>query len=107
MERKKFLGFIIGGIDEKSLIVWMVLLFLTSLSFSWEKGIVGLNMRVSRSPRVEMTYHLSKKFALRPSIGFSISNEESETEYKPVVDMYYVSGERETETTRVMLGLGI
>ena len=72
---------------RKGLIILLMLIFLTSFSFSWEKASVGLNMRVSRSPRVGMTYHLSEKFALRPSIGFSIANEESETEYRPLVGM--------------------
>ncbi|MFW6140600.1 MAG: hypothetical protein ACOC5S_04530 [Acidobacteriota bacterium] len=92
---------------KKGLIVILMLIFLASLSFSWEKGSAGLNMRVSRSPRVGMTYHLSEKFALRLSIGFSIANEESETEYRPLVDMPYISGERETDTTSVAFGLGI
>jgi hypothetical protein len=91
---------------KKCLIVLVTLFFLAPLSLAWEKGKTGLNMRVDPSPRIGMTYHISRNFALRPYIGFSIGTEKSETEYQPLTNLPYVSGERDTETTSVTLGFG-
>ena len=70
---------------KKVLIPVTMLFILTSLSFSWEKGSVGLNMRVDPSPRIGMTFHISEKFAIRPYIGFSIGSEESGHRIRPIL----------------------
>ena len=47
-----------------------MLILLSSLSLSWEKGSVGLNILVDSSPRIGMAYPISEKFVLRPYVGF-------------------------------------
>lgn len=91
---------------KKVLIPVTMLFILTSLSFSWEKGSVGLNMRVDPSPRIGMTFHISEKFAIRPYIGFSIGSEESESEFQPRIDLPVIKGKREEDSTSVNFGLG-
>lgn len=86
---------------KKVLIPVTMLFILTSLSFSWEKGSVGLNMRVDPSPRIGMTFHISEKFAIRPYIGFSIGSEESESEFQPQIDLPVIKGKREEDFTSV------
>ena len=83
-----------------------MLLFLTSLSLSWEKGSVGLNFRVDPSPRIGMTYHISSKFALRPYVGFSIGKEEADAEFQPERNRPVISGTRKEDSTNIHFGLG-
>jgi hypothetical protein len=91
---------------KKILLPVLMLLFLTSLSLSWEKGSVGLNMRVDPSPRIGMTYHISGKFALRPYVGFSIGNEETDAEFQPERNLPMISGTRKENSTNIHFGLG-
>jgi hypothetical protein len=91
---------------KKTLLSILMLLFLTSLSLSWEKGSVGLNMRVDPSPRVGMTFHISSKFALRPYVGFSIANEETDAEFQPEGNRPLVRGTRKEDSTNLHFGLG-
>jgi len=91
---------------KKILLPILMLLFLSSLSLSWEKGSVGLNMRVDPSPRIGMTYHISEKFALRPYVGFSIGSEEAESEFRPEPNRPVIEGTRKEDSTHIHFGLG-
>ena len=86
---------------KKVLIPVTILFVLTFLSFSWEKGSIGLNMRVDPSPRIGMTFHISGRFAIRPYIGFSIGSEEFESEFQPQIDLPVITGKREEDSTSV------
>lgn len=91
---------------KKILLPILMLLFLTSLSLSWEKGSVGLNLRIDPSPRIGMTYHISGKFALRPYVGFSIENEEVKREFQPEQNRPVIKGARKEDSTNIHFGLG-
>ena len=91
---------------KKSLLPILMLLFLTSLSLSWEKGSVGLNMRIDPTPRIGMTYHISGKFALRPYIGFSIGNEEAESDFQPERNRPVIRGTRKEDSINIHYGMG-
>lgn len=91
---------------KKILLPILMLLFLTSLSLSWEKGSVGFNLRVDPSPRIGMTYHISGKFALRPYVGFSIGNEETDAEFQPERNRPVIKGTRKEDSTNIHFGLG-
>jgi hypothetical protein len=91
----------------KKICAWALgLFFVASISYSWEKGSVGLNLRVDPAPRIGMTYHITGKFALRPSVGFSIGNEEAEGEYLADINRPAIHGTREEKTTDIHFGLG-
>ena len=91
---------------KKIILFILMLLFLTSLSPSWEKGSVGINLRIDPSPRVGMAYHISGRFALRPYVGFSIGNEEAEGEFQPEQNRPVIEGTRNEDSTNFHFGLG-
>jgi len=91
---------------RKTTILLAGLILLASFSFSQEKGAFGLNFRVDPQPRIGMTYHFSKQFALRPYIGFSWGSTESEGEIVPLDDLPAFRGNREEDTSYLSFGLG-
>ena len=91
---------------KKILLPILMLLLLTSYSLAWEKGSVGINLRVDPSPRVGMTFHISGKFALRPYIGFSTGSSETEGEFQPVQDRPAIKGTRKEDSTNIRFGMG-
>jgi hypothetical protein len=89
-----------------------ILLVFGSLSTAQEAGQVGINMRVDPAPRIGLTYHLSKKFALRPFVGFTLGSVEAENEFIPrnqqgLPDPRVIESEREEDSSRVTVGLGL
>jgi len=75
-------------------------------------GKVGINMRVDPAPRVGLTLHLSRAFALRPYVGFSMSGEEAENEFIPrnqegLPDPRVISSNRKEDSSRITAGLGL
>jgi len=82
------------------------LCLLLSFSFAQETGKLGLNMRVEPSFQIGITYHISKLFALRPSLGFSKESLESETEIPGKKDQPARTGKKEEDRTFLNFGLG-
>jgi len=61
----------------KSKVLFVAILFLTiSLSFAQEMGKLGLNFSVGSSGSVGITYFVFNKFAIRPSLEFSRTNQD-------------------------------
>lgn len=89
-----------------------ILLFGGSLSLAQEAGQVGINMRVDPAPRIGLTYHLTRQFALRPYVGFTLGSLEADTEFIPrnqqgLPDPRLIESAREERSSRITVGLGL
>jgi opacity protein-like surface antigen len=78
-----------------------------ALAAPQETGRLGLNLRVEPAPRIGLTWHVSGRLALRPSIGFVQTSIETATESEVSIPENPRRVESEEETTAIGFGLGI
>ncbi len=78
---------------------------LGSFAVAYEKGSVGVNIRVDPSPRVGMTFHISSRFAIRPYVGFSMEKTTSNIRVEVGLPPFF-NGERQDDTWRTNFGMG-
>ncbi len=91
---------------KTAVLTFAAILVSGTLTMAQEQGKVGIIMRVDPAPRIGLTYHLSKAFALRPYVGFSMSSQEAENEFIPLnqeglPDPRVITSERKEDSTRV------
>jgi len=97
---------------KTAVLTFAAILVSGTLTMAQEQGKVGIIMRVDPAPRIGLTYHLSKAFALRPYVGFSMSSQEAENEFIPqnqegLPDPRVITSERKEDSTRITAGLGL
>ncbi|MEA2005398.1 MAG: hypothetical protein U9O50_03965 [Acidobacteriota bacterium] len=92
---------------KKTILLFITICLVTSFSLAQEKGKFGITMRADPSPQIGMIYHISRKFALRPHIGFTIGKEKTESEFRPLVDQQVIKRTMEEDSTRASFGFGL
>lgn len=83
------------------------IVLVASLAAAQEAGRLGLNLRVDPAPRIGLSYHISGRLALRPSIGFVQTSVESETKGEARVQKVPRQVKTEKDTTHLSFGLGL
>lgn len=92
----------------KKLVTLMAgLVFIAALAAAQEARKLGLNLRIDPAPRIGLSYHISGRLALRPSIGFVQTSVEADSEAEARLPGEPRKVKTEKNATHLSFGLGL